>query len=328
VTSVRQTPGWKSLSTLDRLEVLALAGISSRLNGTVGGVARSARLALPPALVGSLRRALAPVRVPGTSRAVVPFDERPLPRPSPPTGPPRATIVVPTMGAATLPQCVAAVRAFTELPHELVIVDDASEPPIAEQLGKLGGRVLRNESRRGFVASANRGARAARSEVLVFLNDDVIVTAGWLTRLVAALELPRAGIVAPVTNASGDEATVPASYANLREMLAHAGRAQGDAREVDKVSLLCAGVSRASFEAIGGLDEGYGLGTFEDDELCMALRRRGRRALVIPSVFVHHHGSVSFGRLSDAERIARFFVNRRRFERRWGVRWRAPHTPL
>ena len=324
MTSVRTIPGWKSLSPLDRLEVLALAGLSARLNGPAGRVARSARIALPSALVESVRRALAPLRVPGTSLANVGFDERPLSRPIHPVGPPRATIVIPTRGAATLPQCLAAIRSFTELPHELVIVDDASPARIVER----GARVLRNESRRGFVASANRGARAARSDVLVFLNDDVIVTAGWLTRLVAALELPRAGIVAPVTNASGDAATVAARYGNLREMLAHAGRARGEAREVDKLSLLCAAVPRAAFDAVGGLDEGYGLGTFEDDELCMALRRRGRRALVIPDVFVHHHGSVSFGQLGDAERIARFFVNRRRFERRWGVRWRAPRTPL
>lgn len=272
-------------------------------------------------LLDAARRALAPVRLPRAPLASIDPGELPrttrarvIPRA------PRVSIVVPTRGAPTLAQCLAAIDAHTdERSLEVVAVADGAriEAPAWVRRVQLA-------SRRGFAGAANAGARAARGETLVFLNDDAIVTPGWLEPLLGALELPRAGLAAPATNASGDEATTPARYADLEGLLAHAADCRGAPRDAEKLSLMCAAIRRALFSHLGGLDEGYGLGMFEDDELCAALRRRRRRVLLVPSSWVHHHESATFGTLPIAERIARFEINRHRFERRWQVRWRAP----
>ena len=303
MAAVARVPGFEDLPRARRARARALGGLWELL-------ARTPALPAPPRWA---RRLVGPVRRRDAERARVPA--RDLPSGVRPTGAPRASIIVPTRGAPTLAQCLAALDAHTGVPFELVLVDDAAPRPI-------DGARVRHRSRRGFVASANAGARLASTDALVFLNDDAIVTPGWLRALLDAAALPRVGLVAPASNDTGDAATMPARYADLPGLLAHAAAARGAPRDVEKLSLMCALVDRRAFEAVGGLDEGYGLGLFEDDELCMALRAIGRRVVLVPSAFVHHHGSASFGDMSAFERVARFEVNRRRFERRWKVRWR------
>src|SRR5207249_1174872 len=59
-----------------------------------------------------------------------------------------------------------------------------------------GVRFERNAANAGFIASCNRGAEIARGEILVFLNNDTIVTPGWLDALTDVFsEHPEAGLV-------------------------------------------------------------------------------------------------------------------------------------
>jgi GT2 family glycosyltransferase len=241
----------------------------------------------------------------------------------------RASVVVPTYGSTDwLRVSLLALRAHTPPGAcETVVVDDGSANPWdIEQIVARHPEVelVRHEKNLGFAASVNRGARRTRAPVLVILNDDAVVLPGWLDGLLAALAGdPKAALVGPVSNDTGDIATIEARYDSLDQLIAFSDAQSGEPRPVDKLSLFCAAVRRSAFDEVGGLDESYGRGLFEDDDLCMALRARGHRALLVPSVFVHHAAGTSFRRLSPFEYHARFEVNRNRFERRWGVRWRS-----
>jgi GT2 family glycosyltransferase len=77
------------------------------------------------------------------------------------------------------------------------------------------------------------------------------------------------------------------------------------------------------FERIGPLDEGYGIGMFEDDDYAERARELGLRVVCANDAFVRHVGQGSFRRLIETgEYNALFEKNRARFEARWG-RWRA-----
>ena len=71
--------------------------------------------------------------------------------------------------------CIEAVRRHTS-DYELVVVDNGSQPPI-------DGAAIRNESNLGFPAAVNQGIVAAKGDIIVLLNNDVIVTPGALNRL-------------------------------------------------------------------------------------------------------------------------------------------------
>jgi GT2 family glycosyltransferase len=164
---------------------------------------------------------------------------------------------------------------------------------------------------------------------VVLLNDDTVVGPGWLSRLVGHLERdPSLGLVCPMTNEIGNEAKIGVHYADLEGMealaLDRAARHAGERLPIETVALFCAAARRSDLERAGFLDERYAVGMFEDDDLSLTLRRAGRTLGVALDAFVHHVGHASFARFSDAEYLAVWDANRRRFEEKWQVKWSPP----
>ncbi len=124
----------------------------------------------------------------------------------------------------------------TETPFELVLVDNHSTDgsqnffrELSESRLRAGQEVtyLRNETNRTYPASQNQGRRAAKHDILVFMNNDVWVPKGWEKAIVAALEENPYLVVSP----SGQEAQPRQSLSdNLKSrwkrasLLAHAWR--------------------------------------------------------------------------------------------------------
>jgi GT2 family glycosyltransferase len=80
---------------------------------------------------------------------------------------------------------------------EVIVVDDASSDGSFEFLSGIEGlRLLRMPSQSGYVLASNKGAELARTDMLVFLNNDTIVQADWLDGLLQVFEqFPDTGIV-------------------------------------------------------------------------------------------------------------------------------------
>jgi Glycosyl transferase family 2/Glycosyltransferase like family 2 len=88
---------------------------------------------------------------------------------------------------------------------------------------------------------------------------------------------------------------------------------------VPKLSGFCLLMTRAVYDKIGGLDERFGLGVFDDDDLAERARRAGIELAVVHDLFVHHFGSRTFaGSGIDAEKL--FDENAGRFVAKWGKR--------
>ncbi|MGZ3430128.1 MAG: glycosyltransferase family 2 protein, partial [Polyangia bacterium] len=134
------------------------------------------------------------------------------------------------------------------------------------------------------------------------------------------------GLIGPVTNSGGNaEAQLGTAYADLDGMRRFADgytRAHaGEVVDVPMLALFCAAMAKERFTAVGGLDERYGRGLFEDDDLALAVERRGWRVALARDVFVHHYGGASFSRLPPGEYLRLWWNNRRAFEKKWGTRW-------
>jgi GT2 family glycosyltransferase len=218
--------------------------------------------------------------------------------------------------------------------YELVAVDNGSSDGTAEYLDRLAAqnaplRVAANAANRGFPAACNQGLAAARGRRLVLLNNDTIVTSGWLARLVAYLDDPRIGLVGPVTNRVGNEAECESDYRTYGELESFAAqrqaRHQGRSFDIRTATMFCVAMMRATYERVGGLDEEFGPGLFEDDDYSMRVRDAGLRVVCAEDVFVHHFGGGAFGELAArGEYGGLFHANRRRWEAKWGRPW-TPH---
>ena len=90
------------------------------------------------------------------------------------------------------------------------------------------------------------------------------------------------------------------------------------------VAFFCAAMPRAVHETVGGLDEDFGIGFFEDDDYCRRVSDAGWHVGCADDVFVHHHLSASFDQLKSEARQALFEKNKAIYEAKWGP-W-IPHV--
>src|SRR5262249_32978163 len=112
------------------------------------------------------------------------------------------------------------------------------------------------------------------------------------------------------------------SSAEMEQMHAFAARWRQEHRgqwfTVGKLSGFCLLMTRVVYDAVGGLDEQFGIGFFDDDDLAERARRAGFQLAVAHDLFVHHFGSRTFmGNGIDAARL--LDENQRKFAAKWGL---------
>ena len=234
-------------------------------------------------------------------------------------------------------RCVDGIRLLTDGPYELVLVDNGSTDGTPDYFRALAATdprvtVVLNADNRGFPVGCNQGITAARGAQVLLLNNDTVPTTGWLARLLAALHsAPDVGLAGPCSNRVSGEQQVPVTYseADLEGLDGfawdHGRRHDRGLEPTDRLVGFCLLVKRAVIDAIGLLDEGFGLGNFEDDDYCRRAAAAGFRAVIARDAFVHHVGGATF-RASGVDYAGLLRANQDRFARKWAPP-PAPGTP-
>jgi glycosyltransferase involved in cell wall biosynthesis len=229
---------------------------------------------------------------------------------------PMVSVVVVTFGRLDLTKaCVDSLLANTGAYLEHL---EATQPCV---------RVVRNQENRGFAAANNQGLAIAGGDVLVLLNNDTSVAGGWVEPLMAHLEDPSIGLVGPRSDNVGNEARYDVTIENNEDYARVTHRLRADhAREcfdIRMLAMFCVAMRREVYEKVGGLDEGYGVGLFEDDDYAERIKEAGLRVVCAADAFVHHVGQGTFGGLiRSGEYEELWATNKARFEARWGP-WKA-----
>ncbi len=92
---------------------------------------------------------------------------------------------------------------------------------------------------------------------------------------------------------------------------------RGETSEARRLVGFCLAVRTSSFRAVGGFDERFEIGGFEDDDLCRRLHQIDLRLLIAHGSFVHHSCHASFD-ANDVDWRVTQLENQVRFEEKWG----------
>jgi GT2 family glycosyltransferase/glycosyltransferase involved in cell wall biosynthesis len=249
---------------------------------------------------------------------------------------PRVSILIVTYNCEEfIGPCLDSVSWNTSWPnYEVIIVDNCSTDGGAatvERYARADGRIrfIRQDKNCGFAGGSNLAAQSASGGYLLLLNPDVLVPPGWLGRLVLHLIPDKTiGAVAAVTNFSGNETKIRFDYHNSAEMEAFATdlafRKANQWTDIAVAPLYCVLVPRPVWDRVGGLDPGYQVGMFEDDDFSQLVKNAGYRVIAAEDCFVHHFGNGSFSKLPPEDSLRIFEQNKRYFENKWKRSW-MPH---
>ncbi len=174
----------------------------------------------------------------------------------------------------------------------------------------------------------NFGARQARGEVLLFLNNDTeVITPDWLERMLEYAQRPDVGAV-------GAKLYYP------KNLIQHVGVILGLLgagahhfvnyprdytgyhyntllpQNISIVTAACLMTRRPAFEQVGGFDTVYRL-AFNDFDLCLKLRERGYLIIWTPYAELYHHEALSRGYDANTAMLERLEQERQTFITRW-----------
>ena len=222
---------------------------------------------------------------------------------------PRLSIVIVNFnGRGHLEGCLRSLTAHPpDTPAEIVVVDNASTDASADAVSAFPSvRLVRLPVNVGFSAGNNAGIRATRGALVLLLNNDTIVPAGALDRLVGRLEADPSAAVAgprlidgrgepelsfgPMISPLGElrQKIVTALYArDVGIVTSWVRRATRREQYVDWVSGACLLVRREVAEQVALLDERFFLYT-EDVDFCASVRAAGWKVLFTPAADVVH----------------------------------------
>lgn len=215
------------------------------------------------------------------------------------------TVVLPVRnGFRSLPRSLGGLSASTRQPDEVIVVDDRSSDGTADLARRLGARVIvLPEGRCGPAAARNHGACAARGDLLMFVDADVVVHPDALARIENRLiQHPEVDALFGSYDDDPPESGVASRYKNLLHHYTY----QASRREAATFWAGCGAIRRDVFLACGGFDEErYRSSSIEDIELGSRLVRAGRRVWSCNDVQAVHLKRWSFCRLIYTDIVLR-----------------------
>ena len=179
-------------------------------------------------------------------------------------------IIIPIWNQPALTRrCLEAIGGKTGTPHRLILIDNGSEEDTRSFLESLAGDpswngiLIRNEENLGFIRAVNQGLKASQARYVCILNNDIVVTEGWLERMVEfAGSHPEAGLLNPEQNHDPGKPMPGDLEAFARSRV----QGRGKWMELDHCTGGCLLVKREVIQKVGVLDEAYGEGYFEDND--------------------------------------------------------------
>lgn len=197
---------------------------------------------------------------------------------------PRASIIIPTRDRASVLALALEpllAQSVARSAYEIIVADDASNDETASLLesaqAREGVRFTRLARRSGAGAARNRAIAIARSELLIFLDDDAFVASDFVARHLRAHDgRPRALVAGGIIEVREPRApaTASASWRGYHRHPMPGGNSS---------------VMRAHVLAVGGFDESFDAYGWQDQELAERLLRAGLRRRFVRGAAIHHY---------------------------------------
>ena len=249
---------------------------------------------------------------------------------------PVASLVIPVHGGIEITErLLGSIARHTSIPHEVIVIDDASPDDLPARLARVEGiQLITNVENQGYLRATNLGAAAAQGEFVVLLNSDTEVTPGWLEHLLEPFDEPDVGAVgARLVYPDGrlqEAGSIIWSDGNGWNYGKGGWAERFDVmrrREIDYCSAACLAVRRSVWDELGGFDERYVPAYYEDADLCFGVRDLGMKVIYQPKALIVHDEGATHGTDLELGMKAHQVTNRAAFAAKWRAQLADQYAP-
>lgn len=202
-------------------------------------------------------------------------------------------------------RCIDSVEDHTSTPYEIIVVDNASENMTLLDNYEYDGRInlFRNYENVGSPKGMNQAVSHAKGDIIVTLDSDAEVVDKWDQVMLKCFDDNVAMVGAYTDNGV---------YGKQAEW-----SGQDSPVDVSELVQFCAMIRKSVWDEIGGWDEDFGKGYFEDTYFSYLVNRAGYRQVLAP-IFIPHHGGATLGYGKEFNDL--MFRNHATFQRKIGNR--------
>ncbi len=241
---------------------------------------------------------------------------------------PKASIIIPVFNQFKHTyHCLESIaRLADETPFEVIVIDDCSNDETEQAIKNISGiNYHRQAENGGFIESCNTGASMAKSEFLVFLNNDTEVLNGWLDNLIQTFATQsEAGLVGSQLlypdgrlQEAGGIVFNDGSGWNYGRLENPEVPEYQHLREVTYISGASIMVRKELFEHLGQFDQRYKPAYYEDTDLAFAVRKAGLKVYYQPLSKVIHFEGISSGTDLSSGTKKYQVINQQKFLDKW-----------
>jgi N-acetylglucosaminyl-diphospho-decaprenol L-rhamnosyltransferase len=238
--------------------------------------------------------------------------------------------VVNTNGRELLLACLDAIERTTpsDLEHEVLVLDNASDDGSAEAVRSLGRdvRLIALDRRVGKAENDSRLLQEANGEFCLLLNEDSELQSGAVAALLGALQSDRGAAAAGAQLLTPDGTEVPCAWKLPSVETALAGAfflhrrytvesGGTGTRPVGWVQSSAMMVRREAAEQVGWLDPEFFVYSDETD-FCKRLQDAGWKILYVPSARAVHHDQMAQDASGAQRRTVEYHRNQDRYLRK------------
>ena len=211
----------------------------------------------------------------------------------------QTSILIPTFNRQKyLKRCVETIQKHTTGDYEILFVRNGMTRGAADWLQDIvrdtANCHLIETRDTGYAASLNQTINGARSDYIVFMHNDVIVTDQWLTGMLNLMvNHDDIGCVGPMSdNVNGIQAVGHPEDISEDQLESFAAefRMRNQHRRVEAVRLsdVCVGMRRVNIEQIGGFDDQFNSQDVIIEDICLSMRLEGFRNAIAGDVLIYH----------------------------------------
>lgn len=248
---------------------------------------------------------------------------------------PLLDIAVLTAGRSDLfEKCIQAILPQMRPEYRIQVCNNGHPSKEYEEIYKQlpqGSVVKRPNEDRGFSYGANTAIKAGNAPLILFITDDVFLHDGAIEALLKRMQDTSIGVCG-LKLMFPEDSTDPNRPAGKVQHVGMATNIRGDmthpmigwspdnpkcnvSREVIAVTGATFIIRRNVFNAVGGFDTAYGMGYYEDTDLCMRVRAGGAKVFIDTDAKATHGVGQTFKSV-DGSKVP-FQQNQMIFRARW-----------